>query len=167
MTELDGEEKEANIPAKVFALKKIIDKTKSSDSCESAISKALASIAKTEQNVPLITAISLEKGQKVTITVKRDDEEWKYELLCPTPERFKVYFGFTYVPDALTKFDNYYSKEDTGSTYLITKSRRERNTLRNISPTVMVTYHFYKKWNNRLSLVLRPASLTTWKTSVP
>ncbi|MGV3508303.1 MAG: hypothetical protein ACO1N7_03360 [Sphingobacteriaceae bacterium] len=142
---LNAENDEAKIASKIKALQAEIDKADKT-TCKNTIAESQLAIASTRQTIVLAVPITIDKGEMVKITIKRDDKTWSYEFRTEQVNPWKVYFGFTYVPDVLSKFNNYYAKQDTGSTYLINKINGDnKNTLRNISPTVMFTYRFYKK----------------------
>jgi hypothetical protein len=142
---LDDETDEANIPAKISLLQSEIkkaDKTK----CKNTIRLAELSIASTFSSISLPVAIKVESGEMLKITIKRGDKTWNYELQTEQDNHWKAYFGFTFSPDILTKFDHFYAKSDTGTSFIVARSNaKNKNTFSNLSPTVLLTYQFYKK----------------------
>lgn len=137
---------EEDIPTAIKDVQAEIAKANAA-TCKSTISDALIAIGATKKTIQLSAPITINKGEMLKINVKRGDKTiCSYELRTETTNHWKLYFGFSYMPDIISKFDNFYAKEDTGGTYLISKmNNKKKNTFSNISPTVMFTYRFYKK----------------------
>jgi len=145
---------ENEIPILVGVLRKEIEKSKN-DSCK-ILNEANQRINLTIDTCSLLKPIEIEVGEMVTITVKRDTITWTYLLKTEQISHWKTYYGFSYVlPSGLTHFDNFYAKQDTGSSYLITKSNQStKYQLKNVTPTLMFTYLFFKKVNDPIKFGL-------------
>jgi hypothetical protein len=148
---------ESDIPKLVKDLNKEIEeikKIKSNDYKDLLLLIANQRINLTKDTCKLTEPIVIENGDMVTITVTRDTITWTYILKTEQVSHWKTYYGFSYVfPSVLTKFDNYYAKQDTGSSYLITKSNQStKYQLKNITPTIMLSYLFFKNQNAQIKI---------------
>lgn len=143
---LANQKDETQIPLNIKALENEI-KRANSVTCQNQILDANKLIFSTRQTFPLPSPLNVTEGDIVKIIIKRDTLSWTYEFKTEQINRWKVYFGFTYVPDMISKFDNYYAKSTAESTYLVSRmNSNNTNVLRNISPTVFFTYRgFHKK----------------------
>jgi hypothetical protein len=101
-------------------------------------------------------AFSLRKNDILIIRISRAGKTIIYTIKMPEePQRWFVHYGFTYSPEWLSPSRQYYSKSDTGSTYLITRMNgRNGNFLDNLSPTLQFSYRLLSnRWMLSPSLV--------------
>lgn len=143
---LSKENAESKIPDAIVKLQDEISKASKEGICSSDVTNANQLINLTSEPIN-INPIEIKPGDKITITVTRDDKnKWTYVFQTETISHSKIYYGFSYLfSNCLTQFPVYYSKADTGNTFLVTKSNSTtRNVLKNISPTFMYSYLFFK-----------------------
>lgn len=142
---LNRQHDEKEIPKNIKDLQSEINRVDKA-TCSADITNAAQSIYLTRQLIPLPFPVTVNRGEIIKIKINRDDKTWIFVFKTEQVNHWKVYFGFTYVPDFISKFDNYYAKSDTGSTALVSKMNNDnKKVLRNISPTVLFTYRFYDK----------------------
>lgn len=136
------ETSESNIPNLIASLQKEIKSAPAG--CEADVKEANKAIDATTTSIVLTDPIVIGKGDEAQITISRDKNAWVFTFKNERVSHWTTYYGFTYVPDILTKFTNYYASEQAGGTYLISKmNSKNKNVLQNISPTVMFTYRFF------------------------
>lgn len=87
---------------------------------------------------------TLRNNQTITVTVKRtvnkDTTTWTRVFKTPKKSPWKVMYGFTFVPNSLSKVDNFFTKETDGTnqSYTISKLNNNDNKFwENTSPTIM------------------------------
>ncbi len=100
--------------------------------------------------------IRLGKNDVLTIRIARAGFVIVYTIRMPEEvQRWFVHYGFTYTPQFISPSRQYYSKSDTGSTYLITRMNgRNGNFLDNLSPTLQFSYRLLSnRWMLSPSLV--------------
>jgi hypothetical protein len=145
ITKLKNETDESKIPSEVEALQKEI-KNAVPATCGPDIDEAKTTIDATTTHYSLPFPIIIGKGDEVTITITRDKKKWVFVFKNERVSHWTTYYGFTYIPDVLTKFSNYYASEQAGGTFNILKmNSTNKNVLQNISPTAMFTYRFFEK----------------------
>jgi len=147
MDVLSKETSESKIPDDIIKLQDEIDKATKAKICPGDITNAKQLIVLTSDHINLATPLDIRQGDKVTITVTKDDKnKWTFVFQTEVINHSKIYYGFSYLfSNTLTKFPTYYSKADTGSTYLITRDNSTTtNVFKNISPTFMYSYLFFQ-----------------------
>jgi hypothetical protein len=89
---------------------------------------------------------------KVIRVVKNKDKDstitWTKIFKTPQKSPWLIHFGFTYQPNIISKYDQFFAKEDTStaSRYTVTKKHGNQSKFwENISPTVMFSYPFTNK----------------------
>ena len=143
---LSKENAESKIPDAIVKLQDEINKASKAEICTSDVTNAHQLINLTSEHIN-VNPIEIRPGDKITITVTRDDKnKWTYVFQTETISHSKIYYGFSYLfSNCLTQFPAYYSKADTGNTFLVTRSNSTtRNVLKNITPTFMYSYLFFK-----------------------
>lgn len=96
---------------------------------------------------------NLSTCQAITVTILRYSKDEKtlenaWELNLETScedkgKRFFTYYGFTYQPNVISKYERYFSKADTSVANKFTITKQYNNQTRfweDLSPTVMFTY---------------------------
>jgi hypothetical protein len=107
-------------------------------------------ISETVYAVPL--NFKLKNNQTITVTVKRQSKDttitWIRIFKTPQKSPWIIHFGFTYQPNIVSRYDQFFSKEDTStaSRYTVTKKNGNQSKFwENISPTIMFSYPFTNK----------------------
>ena len=146
---------ESNIPNDILAIKTAINKltVDQKSTCDENIQKANKKIDATKIFYSFPLPLIIGSGDEITLTIKRDSSantgnssEWTYKFKTEQINHWTTYYGFTYVPDILNKFPNYYAKQQDNGSFLVSKMNgNNRNVYQNISPTAMFTYKFFKK----------------------
>lgn len=143
---LESEIDEEKIPDEIIEVDKQVKLA--SAACQQSIDKAAKLKSLTSHVWTLIDPIDIIAGDKITIVVTRTDNntKWTYVFSTERIAHSKIYYGFSYLfSNTLTSYPTYYSKQDTGSTYFITRSHNtNQGILKNISPTFMYSYLFFK-----------------------
>lgn len=143
-TNLLTETDESKIPGLITALQKEIDTAPAA--CAADVPPATTAIAATTKTIVLPSQIVIKTGDEATIVISREKSTWTFVYKNERINHWSTYYGFTYIPDMLTKFPGYYANQQTGGTYMITKlNGSNKNVLQNISPTAMFTYRFFEK----------------------
>lgn len=139
------EKEEKNIPDKIKSVNDEIKKA--GDHCSGLVDSSKKLILQTRMIFSVQQPITVSKGDKITITISRTDDnsKWTFVFNCPAENHWTVYYGFTFIPDVLTRFPNYYSNQQDDGSYIISKMNgSNKNVFQNVSPTAMFTYRFYK-----------------------
>lgn len=98
----------------------------------------------------------LRNNQTITVKVKRQTKidkrdttiTWIKVFKTPQKSPWIIHFGFTYQPNFLSKYDQYFSKADTSSANRYTITRKNGNQSKfweNLSPTIMFSYPLTNK----------------------
>jgi len=142
---LANETSESRIVKDILALKDEIKKANDSN-CHADIIASLKLIDScSSYEYPLPLEITIAQGQALDITISRNKFTWAYKFETAQKNHWTTYYGFTYVPDILNKFPNYYAKQQDNGSFLVSKMNgNNRNVYQNISPTAMFTYKFFK-----------------------
>jgi hypothetical protein len=101
---------------------------------------------------------SLRNNQTITLTVYRinkngnsnDTISWVKVFKTPQKSPWKVLYGFTFVPNKLSKVDNYFAKatDSTNQSFTITKMNDRNNKFwENLSPTIMFQWAPLSKYS--------------------
>jgi hypothetical protein len=143
---LKAEPSEASVPSDITSIQSAISNANAT-TCANDIKDATATINSTKSIYALSPKIVIGSGDQIIITITKDSKnKWVYDYKATQVNHVIVFYGFTYVPDLLTSFPNYYAKQlDTGGKYQISRMNgNTKNVFQNISPTVMFTYRFFK-----------------------
>lgn len=133
---------ESNIPKIKEKLKNFCNKT-GANICEDLIEQAKEIKSNMTKVVKVSEPIDLERGEMVTITVKRDTNTWVFTYKTKPINQWSVLWGFTYIPNWLSSPDHFFAKADSGNAYIVTKQSNEElinKIFTNITPTLMFTY---------------------------
>lgn len=156
LNNLQIEPSEANVPNYITALQSAISNANAT-TCAGDITDATAAINLTKSIYALSPKITIGSGDEIIITITKDSKnKWIYDYKATQVNHVIVFYGFTYVPDLLTSYPNYYAKQqDTGGKYVITRMNgNNKNVFQNISPTVMFTYRFFKNEDDQFKFGL-------------
>ncbi|MFT3703486.1 MAG: hypothetical protein QM802_14010 [Agriterribacter sp.] len=143
--ELEKVTDESQIPK---AIEKLQVEMKKADPLTSAqdLQQADQDISATTIHYALPMPISIGKNDVLEITITRGSNKWVFIFKNEQPSHWTTYYGFTYIPDAFTKFQNYYSNQQDDGSFLISKMNgSNKNVFQNVSPTAMFTYRFFNK----------------------
>lgn len=116
-------------------------------SCSNNMATAQAYINATKvYDTTLQSPIIIGKNDELDITITRNNIKWSFVFKNIQPNHWTTYYGFTYIPDILTKFTNYYANQQQGDSFIISKMNGgNKNVLQNVSPTAMFTYRIFCK----------------------
>lgn len=147
---------ESEVPRLIEELKKEIEMLKKEDMNKYGycIFMGTELLKKTVLQKDLL--FSLRNNQTITIKVSRktkiDNKDttitWTKIFKTPHKSPWIIHFGFTYQPNIISKYDQFFSKEDTSNAgkYTITKKSGSQSKFwENISPTIMFSYPFTNK----------------------
>lgn len=114
-----------------------------------------ALIDKTTYTQPFL--FNLKNNQTITVTVTRKFQTkekkdtsatWTQTFKTPEKSPWLTHFGFTYQPNIISKYNQFYSKADTSNAnrFTITKLNGHQTRFwQNISPTIMFSYPIRQK----------------------
>jgi len=112
-------------------------------------------IAKTTYTQPFL--FNLKNNQTITVTVARKfktkekkdtSATWTQTFKTPEKSPWLTHFGFTYQPNIISKYNQFYSKADTSNANKFTVTKLNGHQTRfwqNISPTIMFSYPIRQK----------------------
>jgi hypothetical protein len=117
---------------------------------------------------------TLRNNQTITVRVKRQtkidsrDTTLVWVKIFKTPQKspWLIHYAFTYQPNIISKYDQYFSKADTASAnrYTITKKNGNQTKFwENLSPTIMFSYPFTNK-NGDSHLAFSAIAATNFST---
>ncbi len=153
---LNDLDKESDIPGTLKELRDAIIAAK--DQCKEAIDSSKSIIAETIHKEILSNPLTVKTGQMVTITIKRDTMVWKQIYKTKRLINYTVFYGLSYSLNMMNPIQTYYSKADTGSTYIISKTNNDRkDILTDVSPTILFSFRsnvVYKFDKNPLKAAL-------------
>jgi len=139
----EAETEESKIRQEITSLKAAVaaaDTTR----CQPSIDKAKKDIDATVIEIPV--SINAGEDDEIHIDIARGDKKWSFVFKNDHPSHWTTFYGFTYVPDILTRFNNYYANPQDNGKYLVSKMNGSRkNIFQNLSPTAMFTYRFFDK----------------------
>lgn len=126
------------------------------DECQDSAQKLLDS--KKESYKQLSYLESLKENQEVVVTIERKSEDgkiekiWEFTITTPSkPDKWLIHYGFTYQPNIIRKYDQFFSKAVTWTTdsYTITKSNANtRLYWQNVSPTLAFSHPLSKSYHD-------------------
>jgi len=150
---VQNSQSEEDLSSNIKKLREEMKKLSSSN--QSCIDYCNSLIEKTIYTQPLL--FSLRNNQTITVTVSRKfkttsqkDTTVTWTEIFKTPEKspWIIHFGFTYQPNIISKYDQYFSKADTSNPnrFTITKKNGDQTKFwENLSPTIMFSYPFTNK----------------------
>lgn len=142
VSNLEAETDESKIPGEIKTIRNDIQAAGTA-ACASYVAAANAAIAATTEPRAVIPIV-IKGGDELDITITEGNKVWTYKYVTEQINHVIVYYGFTYVPDLLTSFPNYYTQQQSDGTYMISRMHgNNKNIFQNISPTVMFTYRFF------------------------
>ncbi|HEX8517232.1 MAG TPA: hypothetical protein VF868_13630 [Bacteroidia bacterium] len=152
LSALKEEQQESGIPQKIILLQKEIDRLKP----EYPVLKQEGDIAILSTTYVKDLQFALSNNQTIVVNVKREMTEngkidsvtWKFTFKTPSKSPLSVMYGFTFIPNMMNPIVNYYSQADTsGKLFTVTQLNNDRKDfLKNISPTLMITWKPLKKY---------------------
>ena len=153
---LESENMESKIPNEISTLKKEIAQARKANICTDAITEGELAIKGTRDQYALSSHLRIGPGDTIKVIVTRnkselvDEAKWTYIFAAEEVNHAKIFYGFSYLfANALTNFPTYYSQSnEAGDGYTITRTHAEtKNVLKNISPTIMYSYMFFRNQN--------------------
>jgi hypothetical protein len=150
---LNAAKDETEMPKLIKNLQKEIDNLNSKyQSCKDEGNSIIQTTTYTKD-----LQFSLRNNQTISVNVTREfktkegkdtSKIWAFTFKTPTKSPWSIMYGFTFIPNLMNPMINYYSKADTsGKLFTIIRLNNQRNDfLKNISPTLMLTWKPLKKY---------------------
>jgi hypothetical protein len=138
---------ESEIPARFDSLRNIctdifVQGITATRKADSALLDSCKKLVAERPKLDFAKAISASNNDHLIIRISRSGRTLVYKLKLPAKQqRWFVHYGFTYSPDVFSPARMYYSRADTGSSFLIARMHgRNGNFLDNLSPTLQFSY---------------------------
>ncbi|WP_259068964.1 hypothetical protein HDF24_05945 [Mucilaginibacter sp. X4EP1] len=145
ITKLLNQTDETQVPTNIATLQNDIN-IADATTCAGYISLAKQAITAATDPRVLPQPLMIKSGAELDVTITSGTKIWTYAFVTQQSNHWMVSYGLTYIPDILTHFPEYYANPQSGGTYLIARMNSStRNTFQNLSPSLMLTYRFFKQ----------------------